>query len=68
MDDEEYRLQEEEAERISELKGELAESLNAIRSVSAHPYMLERDIFVHGPLSVLIEWAQDWRSEIEELG
>lgn len=67
-EDEEYELQEEEAERFSELKGGLAESLNAIQSVSAHPYELERDIFVQGPLSVIIEWAHDWRSEIEELG
>lgn len=67
-DDEEYALQEEEAERFSELKGELAESLNSIGSVSAHPYMLEREIFVQGPLSVIVEWAHDWRSEIEELG
>lgn len=69
-EEEEYeiQLQEEEAERFSELKGGLADSLNAIRSVSGHPYMLERDIFVQGPLSVIIEWAREWRSEIEELG
>lgn len=67
-DEEEYELQEAEAERISDLKRELADNLNGVGGVTAFPYEYERDILVQGPLSVLIEWAHDWRSEIEELG
>lgn len=59
---------EEEAywERISELKEEMAESLQAI-GIAAHPWELEGDILVEGGLAAIIEWAKDWRSEIEEL-
>lgn len=69
-EEEEYeiQLQEEAAERISELKRDLSEELNLLSEVNAFPYELERDILVHGPLSVILEWAHDWRSEIEELG
>lgn len=68
MSDEEYQLQEEEAERISELKRELSADLIRLDGVHAFPYEYERDILVQGPLSVILEWAHDWRSEIEELG
>lgn len=69
-EEEEYeiQLQEEEAERVSELKRELSADLNGLDGVNAFPYELERDILVQGPLSVILEWAHDWRSEIEELG
>jgi len=56
------------AERLHELKRDLSASLNSFGSITALPWELEGDIEVHGPLSEIIEWAQDWRSEIEELG
>lgn len=56
------------AERIYELKREISADLNRLGGVTAFPWKLENDIEVHGPLSQIIEWARDWRSEIEELG
>lgn len=53
-------------ERVAELKEGLAESLRAA-GIAAHPWELEGDILVEGGLVAIIEWAQDWRSEIEEL-
>lgn len=66
-EDEEYREKEERAERIADLKRELSLSLER-EGVSAFPWELGNDIYVSGPLSVIVEWARDWRSEIEELG
>lgn len=65
-----YDEEEARADRIHELKKVLAESLNFFGdgNVSAYPWELEGDIEVHGPLTEIIEWAQGWRSEIEELG
>lgn len=54
-------------ERISELKKELSESLRAA-GIAAFPWEIEGDILVEGGLAAIIEWAKDWRSEIEELG
>lgn len=70
IEEEEYEilLQEDEAERIAELKRDISADLNGLDGVNAFPYELERDVFVQGPLSVILEWAHDWRSEIEELG
>lgn len=67
MNDEEYAEQEERAERIAEVKRELADDLNQY-GVAAFPFMLENDVFVEGPLSVIMEFCQANRSEIEELG
>lgn len=54
-------------ERISELKKEMAESLQ-VAGITALPWEIEGDILVEGGLAAIIEWAKDWRSEIEELG
>lgn len=67
MTDEEWNEQEERAERISELKRELSAHLKAA-GISAFPYELEGDVLVQGPLSTIMEFCQQWRSEIEELG
>jgi hypothetical protein len=65
-----WNEQEERAERISELKSRLSESIQAHTGgfIQAFPFEAEGDIIVHGPLSAIVEWARDWRSEIEELG
>lgn len=68
MVDEEYDEQEERAERMSELKSMLAGDLEAQTSVQVEKWQLEDDLYVSGPLSEIIEWAQAYRSEIEELG
>lgn len=54
-------------ERQSEVKKELTEALKSV-GVNAWPWELEDDILVEGPLSVIMEFCQDYRSEIEELG
>lgn len=65
--DAEYDEQEARAERISQVKKDLADDLNQY-GVSAFPFMLENDVLVEGPLSVIMEFCQANRSEIEELG
>lgn len=67
MTEEEWLEQEERADRISEVKSSLAEGLNHV-GVAAFAHMLENDVFVEGPLTKIMEFCQEWRSEIEELG
>lgn len=55
------------ADRIHDLKKTLSKSLEERTSTNAYPWQAEDDIYVEGYLSEIIEWAQDWRSEIEEL-
>lgn len=64
MNDEER----ERAERIAEVKRDLAQSFELSVSGEADYSQMENDVWVEGPLSEIFEWAQDWRSEIEELG
>lgn len=65
--EEEWDEAEERAERMGDLKRQLAVSLEG-EGVSAYPWKTEGDIWVEGPLSVIVEWAREWRSEIDELG
>lgn len=58
---------EDDQERIAHLKSEMTVALIR-RGVQALPFEIEGDIYVEGPLSVIAEFCQDWRSEIEELG
>ena len=67
MTDEDYDEQEERAERISELKKRIAVQLEQA-GVTALPWELEDDIYVEGPLTVILEALDGWRSELEELG
>ncbi len=67
MTDEEYAKQEERAERISEVKKMIAVQLEQA-GVTAMPWELEDDIYVEGPLTVILEALDGWRSELEELG
>lgn len=67
MTDEEYDAQEEDAERIGSLKREISDVLKEA-GVLAYPYQLENDIYVSGPLTVILEAVEGWRSELEELG
>ena len=67
MTDEEYDEQEERAERISEVKKRIAVQLEQA-GVTALPWELEDDIYVEGPLTVILEALAGWRSELEELG
>lgn len=60
-EDEEY------AERISEVKSEVAAAMEAV-GVVAEPHTLENDLWVTGPLTAILEAAHEYRSEIEELG
>lgn len=53
--------------RIDELKKQLSESLEHHTSASGYLWP-DKDLWVEGPLSQIVEWARDWRSEIEELG
>jgi len=63
-----YADTEEREDRIHDLKLQMGAELNALNGVACDPWRLREDLHVTGPLSVIIEWAQDWRSEIEELG
>lgn len=65
MTDAEWDEQEERAERLSELKTELADDL---AQFGVHSERMENDLYVHGPLSIIMEFCQANRSEIEELG
>ena len=67
MTDEEYDEQEERAERISEVKKRIAVQLEQA-GVTALPWELEGDVYVDGPLTVILEALDGWRSELEELG
>lgn len=67
MTDEEYDEQEEHAERISEVKKMITVQLEQA-GVTALPWELEGDIYVEGPLTVILEALEGWRSELEELG
>lgn len=53
-------------ERIDEVTKALSDSIEATTGVNAFP--CGEDVHVSGLLSEIWEWAQDWRSEIEELG
>jgi len=57
-----------DAERIHELKWMLASHLGLTTNAEADPGRLEWDLWIEGPLSEIVQWAYDWRSEIEELG
>lgn len=66
MTDEE---QEERAERISEVKADLSSIINRDPKLGhAYPYEIEGDILYEGPLAALLEFFQENRSELEELG
>lgn len=54
------------AERRHEVKKELAEALRAAGIENA-PWQLENDVWVTGGLQEIMDFAQEWRSEIEEL-
>lgn len=54
--------------RIDDLKETLAEMLESHTSTNADPFRGDTDVWVEGWLSEIVEWAADWRSEIEELG
>ncbi len=62
-----YADTEEREDRIHELKLQMGAELNALDGVGCDPWRLKEDLYVVGPLSTIIEWAQGWRSEIEEL-
>jgi len=64
LTDEEYDEQEAEAERIAEIQRELAYVLG---QEGVHSERIERGLYVHGDLNVIMEFCQRWRSEIEEL-
>lgn len=59
--------EEERAERISELKEELGNSLEK-EGVVVGKWMIEDDLYVSGSLTSILNWARGWRSELEELG
>lgn len=68
MTDEEYEEQEERAERISELKKTLSDVINHRSNLGhAYPFEIEGDILYEGPLTPLLEFFDDYRSELEEL-
>lgn len=65
----EYDEEKERAERIHEVKHELAGAIAfETEDVEAYPTRLEDDLWVEGPLSQIMYFCQQWRSEIEELG
>lgn len=67
-EDEEYAEAEERAERMSELKHDIAKALER-EGVLAEPFRLEGDIYVEGALTDIVRVYLEWRSEIdEELG
>lgn len=66
LTDEEYDEQEAEAERIDEVTADLIDALNAAGVQFADA--VDGDIYVEWYLSDLMEFCQQWRSEIEELG
>lgn len=55
-------------ERIDEVKQMLADSIEAETGVEADANQMDTDVYVSGGLSEIWEWAQAYRSEIEELG
>lgn len=61
VEDEEY------TERLQEVRDELGELL-VFAGFQAEKYRLENDIWVAGSLHDLMEFCQENRSEIEELG
>ena len=63
-----YDEEEGRQDRIHEIKFTLGPQLNQLPGVACDPWRLRDDLYVVGPLSKIIEWAQDYRSEIEELG
>lgn len=67
MTDEEYQEAEERAERISEIKKRTSLQIEQA-GATALPWEIEDDIYVEGPLTVILEALEGWRSEIEELG
>ena len=59
----------ERAERIHEVKYALAAAIaTETEDVESEPSRLEDDLWVEGPLSQIMEFCREWRSEIEELG
>lgn len=54
------------SERIDEVAKAIADNIEATTGANAFP--CGEDVHVSGLLSEIWEWAQDWRSEIEELG
>lgn len=65
LTDEEYDEREAEAERIIEVQGDLIDALKAAGVSFADA--VDGDIYVEWYLSDLMEFCQQWRSEIEEL-
>lgn len=64
-----YNEEEERAARIVAVKEDIANRINADPSLgSAYPWELEEDILYDGPLAALLEFFQENRSELEELG
>lgn len=69
MNDEEYQEAEERAERIGGVKAELSDLINHDPKLGqAYPWEIEGDIYYEGPLAALLEFFQENRSELEELG
>jgi hypothetical protein len=60
--------EEDDAEILLQIKTDLANALAAGGVNYASATDLENDVYVEGPLSVIVEAIRDWRSEIEELG
>ena len=67
MTDEKWDEQEARAERIHEVKKMITVQLEQA-GVTALPWELEGDVYVEGPLTVILEALDGWRSELEELG
>lgn len=63
-----YDEEEGRADRLHELRRDMGAELNALDGVGCDPWRIRDDLYVVGPLSVILEWAQGWRSELEELG
>lgn len=63
-----YADDEGRSDRIHDLKMQMGAELNALTGVGCDPWRYADDLYVVGPLTAIIAWAQDWRSEIEELG
>lgn len=59
--------EDEEADRIVEIKRNLAIALSD-EGIVALPWEYEDDIHVEGPLLEILRVARVWREEIEELG
>ena len=66
-DEQDWQDAEEHADRIHDLKEELGESLED-EGIIVEKWRVENDLHVTGELTTILNWAQGWRSELEELG